>query len=197
VPGWKGNGRFQTLLRQFEHSVGVNRFFVRLTADIRRCRGEVVRWLSPSEASQKFGSTAGTRWLRPDGAADVLLGRRHARLYLEWDRGTMRLPEIQAKVDSYAAFYASLAEAGAAHPATLIVTTTPQREAEIQSLFSEQMASGPAAEARGLVLSSCSALLDRFGPIGPIWRSLVSSERRDLMESVCSGSSGAAGKEAR
>ena len=33
MPGKQGGGRLQTLLRQLDHSVGVNRFFVRLIAD--------------------------------------------------------------------------------------------------------------------------------------------------------------------
>lgn len=33
APGWPGGGRLQTRLRQFEHTVGVNRFFVHLVAD--------------------------------------------------------------------------------------------------------------------------------------------------------------------
>jgi DNA-binding PadR family transcriptional regulator len=177
VSGWKGSGRFQTLLRQFEHTVGVNRFFVRLVADIRGCRGEVVRWLSASEASQTFGSTGGIRWLRPDGAADVLLGRRRARLYLEWDRGTMRLPEMKEKCCQYAHYFALLAQTGAASlPDLLLVTTTPERERGIWEVLDEAL--HDAGRHQVSFLTSVESLVDRQGPLGPVWCDSAGSARR-------------------
>jgi hypothetical protein len=177
IPGWKGDGRFRTLLSQFAHTVGANRFFVRLVADVRGCRGEVVRWLSASEASQKFGGTVGTRWLRPDGAADVLLGCGPARLYLEWDRGTMRLPEMKEKCCQYAHYFALLAQAGAASfPDVLLVTTTPERELGLWDVLGEALQD--VGRPQVSFLTSVESLVDRQGPLGPVWCDSAGSARR-------------------
>jgi len=113
APGWPGGGRLQTLLRQFEHTVGVNRFFVRLIADAKVYGAQVVRWFSASEATQRFANVGQTHWLRPDGAADVHLEGKLYRVYLEWDRGTMRLPEIREKFGQYAQYFNLLKRTGA------------------------------------------------------------------------------------
>ena len=52
--------------------------------------------------------------IRPDGALDIRLLEqdRVQRLYLEWDRGTMRGADTDEKCRAYAAYYASLARSG-------------------------------------------------------------------------------------
>ncbi|HEU0075732.1 MAG TPA: replication-relaxation family protein [Dehalococcoidia bacterium] len=108
VPGWKGAGRLDTLLRQFEHTVGVNGFVVRLIDDGRRCGLVIANWLSASEGAQRFTRGGATHWLRPDAVLRLSCNDNLHRVYVEWDRGTMRLPEMAEKFRIYAAYYVSL-----------------------------------------------------------------------------------------
>src|SRR3970282_2068615 len=89
----KGGGRLGTLLRQLDHTVGVNRFFVRLIRDGAKGGPRLVRWLSASEAAQRFTYGEVSHWLRPDGAGDVHFQGKVRRFYLELDRGTVKLPD--------------------------------------------------------------------------------------------------------
>jgi hypothetical protein len=48
-------GRLRPMLRQFEHTVGINRFFVRLIADAKHKGQQVLCWLNEPEARIWFG----------------------------------------------------------------------------------------------------------------------------------------------
>jgi hypothetical protein len=61
VPGWRGDGRLATLVREFEHTTGVNRFFVQFIEDASRHGALVIRWVGPSEAAQGFDHAGGGR----------------------------------------------------------------------------------------------------------------------------------------
>ncbi|MPZ24696.1 MAG: hypothetical protein GEU28_14485 [Dehalococcoidia bacterium] len=177
VPAWPGDGRLRTLLRQFDHTVGVNRFVVRLVDDTRRHGSLVVRWLSASEGAQRFINGGTTHWLRPDAVVDMQWQGELRRLYIEWDRGTMRWPKMKAKLRVYAAYYASQVK-GPSAPWTLIVTTAPARETVLW-----QALDLPFAEAQapiGRVLTSVASLIDSFGSLGSVWRSRGADARVSL-----------------
>lgn len=178
MPGKKGGGRLSTLLRQLDHTVGVNRFFVRLIQDGAKGRPRLVRWLSASEAAQKFTYGEVSHWLRPDGAGDVHLQGRVRRFYLEWDRGTVKLPDLVEKCRLYAAYYAYLARAGAPEsrrPSALVVTSSPLREGvlwrAILTAFDEVKAS-PC-----YFFTTVDTLIGRAGPLAPVWRRSKDAER--------------------
>jgi hypothetical protein len=115
--------------------------------------------------------------LRPDGAADVLLSSRHARLYLEWDRGTMRLPEMKEKCCKYAQYFALLARTGAVSiPDVLLVTTTPDRERGLWDILDEAL--HDVGRPQVSFLTSVESLVDRQGPLGPVWSNSAGSARR-------------------
>ncbi len=178
MPKKQGGGRLQTLLRQLDHTVGVNRFFVRLIRDGATRGPRLVRWLSASEAAQKFTHREVTHWLRPDGAGDVWWRGRMRRFYLEWDRGTMCWPDMVEKFRGYALFFASTLRHAEAHQAgrnLLIVIGSPLREQTIWRLLDESFSSigmTPAA-----CFTSIDSLVERFGPAGTIWRSFGSGGR--------------------
>jgi len=158
--------------------VGVNRFFVQLIRDGAKSGPRLVRWLSASEAAQKFTYGEVTHWLRPDGAGDVHFEGRVQRFYLEWDRGTVRLPDLMEKCRSYARYFAAIERRGTdldAAPHVLVATVSPQREDAIwrvlRSTFGE-VAVGPIS-----FLTSVDTLVERVGPFGPAWRSYGASER--------------------
>jgi hypothetical protein len=180
VPGWRGAGRLDTLLRQFEHTVGVNGFVVRLIADGRPCGLVVADWLSASEGAQRFTSGGAAHWLRPDAVLRVNWQDRVHRLYIEWDRGTMRWPEMEAKLLVYATFLGNRDPGCATAPlALLIVTTSPVREEGMRKRLD---APSGAATANTPILTTTASLAGRLGPLGPIWRLGASPRRVALLD---------------
>jgi DNA-binding MarR family transcriptional regulator len=178
MPKKQGGGRLETLLRQLDHTVGVNRFFVSVIRDSTKGGPRLIRWLSASEAAQKFTYGETTHWLRPDGAGDIYRQGEIQRFYLEWDRGTVKLPDLVEKLRSYALFYASASRHAEGHPPggdLLLVTVSPSREQVIWRLLEESFTE------IGMTPSACftsiDSLVERFGPAGAIWRSFGSSGR--------------------
>jgi len=178
MPKKQGGGRLETLLRQLDHTVGVNRFFVRLIADGARGGPRLVRWLSASEAAQKFTYGEVTHWLRPDGAGDIYWNGEVRRFYLEWDRGTVKLPDMIEKLRVYAGYLARLRLGGcdeARLPTVLIVTASPLRERIVgQSL---QAVLKEALVPTDRVFTSLDGLVQRLGPWSRVWLSAGRSER--------------------
>ncbi|MDI6857186.1 MAG: replication-relaxation family protein [Dehalococcoidia bacterium] len=178
TPKKQGGGRLGTLLRQLDHTVGVNRFFVRLIADGAKNGPRLIRWLSASEAAQRFTYGEATHWLRPDGAGDIYWQGEIHRFYLEWDRGTVKLPDLVEKCRLYAAYYASLARTGVPErnrPTTLVVTSSPVREGvlwrTVLAAF-DDVASSPCH-----FFTTIDTIIDRTGPLAPIWRRGGDAER--------------------
>ena len=178
MPKKQGGGRLGTLLRQLDHTVGVNRFFVRLIADGAKNGPRLVRWLSASEAAQRFTYGEVTHWLRPDGAGDIYWQGEVRRFYLEWDRGTMRWPDMIEKLRSYALFLRSTLRHAEGHRAggdLLLVTVSPLREQVIWRLLEEIFTE------IGMTPSGCftsiDSLVERVGPARAIWRSFGSHGR--------------------
>jgi DNA-binding MarR family transcriptional regulator len=178
MPKKQGDGRLGTLLRQLDHTVGVNRFFVRMIRDSVKGGPRLVRWLSASEAAQKFTYGDVTHWLRPDGAGDVWWRGRMRRFYLEWDRGTVKLPDLVEKCRSYAAYYASLARTGVPdsdRPSALVVTSSPVREGVLwRTLLAalDEVASSPCH-----FFTTVDTIIGRTGPLAPVWRRGKDAER--------------------
>jgi DNA-binding MarR family transcriptional regulator len=170
--GKKRGGRLRTLLRQLDHTVGVSRFFVRLIRDGAKGGPRLVRWLSASEAAQKFTYGEVTHWLRPDGAGDVHFQGRVRRFYLEWDRGTVKWPDMIEKLRVYAAYYAYLARAEVPEsnsPSALMVTASPQREDAIWKVL--RLSFAEVGLQPTPFLTSVGTLVERVGPFGLAWRS--------------------------
>ena len=94
------------------------------------------------------------------------------RFYLEWDRGTMRSPDMVEKFKAYALYFGLTlrhAEERRAAPDLLVVTVSPLREQIIWRLLEEnfrEIGMTPAA-----CFTSIDSLVERFGPLGAIWRS--------------------------
>jgi hypothetical protein len=169
MPGKQGGGRLQTLLRQLDHTVGVNRFFVSLIVAGGKGAPRLVRWLSASEAAQRFTCGDVPHWLRPDGAGDVCWQGKVRRFYLEWDRGTTRWPEMVDKCRLYAAYYANLARTGVENgPDVLMVTTSPVRENIIWRTLTTAFVEANASP--GHILTSVDPLVARMGPMAGVWR---------------------------
>ncbi len=174
----KRGGRLETLIWQFDHTVGVNSFFVRLATDARANGGRLVRWLNASEAAERFTYCDLERWVRPDGYAEIELDDRARRIFLEWDRGTMFWSKLIEKLQSYAAYFASRerGESGSGtSPDILVVTSSHQRENSVWHLLASAFDGTGASPDH--MFTTIDTLVERLGPLAAIWRSSQSSHR--------------------
>ncbi len=168
--GGKRSRRLDTLVSQFEHTVGTNTFFVRLARDLRNQGGRLLLWLNASEATERFVYREKPHWLRPDGYAEIERGGKVHRLFLEWDRGTTRhTKHLREKFENCARFFATHTEP----PVLLIVTVSPHRESVIRGLLRDALDGRHPAS----VLTSIDSLVERLGPLGNVWRPLGGSSR--------------------
>ena len=161
-------GRLQTLIRQFEHTVGANSFM--LSCLRNRSDPEspmLVRWQNPIEAAVRFESGGVRRTLRPDGAGEVLLGEERHEFLLEWDRGTERIAVLIQKLDRYASYFG----AGSSAPTStclLVVTSSPGREDVVWSAV--EAAFRGRVRAEGRIFTTTESLVERYGAFAEVWR---------------------------
>jgi hypothetical protein len=182
VTGWQGEGRLQTLLRQFEHTVGTNRFCVGLLAESARRQIQVIAWLSAADAVMSI-SSGDRRQLRPDAAVDLQWRGARLRLLLEWDRHTMRGPQMNAKLGHYATYFSEKIRqrANGDWPEyLLIVTTSPSREEDIRARFDSAV--GTAGLPYLPLLTSTASLIERLGPFAAVWSNGVATGRMGLLD---------------
>jgi DNA-binding MarR family transcriptional regulator len=163
--------RLETLVGQFDHTVGINRFFVRLKRDVDAQGGRLLRWLNSAESTERFWADGQKHWLRPDGYAEVNLGGEIYGLFLEWDRGTTRRQqEMIEKFHTYAAHFATGEEEAPSR--LLVVTNSPHREMALRKLLETAFGDGmPRA------FTTVDSLVERLGTLTPIWRSSEASGR--------------------
>lgn len=172
LPGAAG-GRLQTLIRQFEHTVGANSFMLACLRNSSDPESRILaRWQNPIEAVVRFDSGGVRRTLRPDGAGEVVQEGSPRSFFLEWDRGTERINVLLEKLTRYAAYYRSARTASG--NILLVVTPSPHREAVVWRAVSAVMR--PEAE-RGEVRTTVASLVDQYGPFAPIWRQFGSDAR--------------------
>lgn len=168
----KKSRRLDTLVSQFEHTVGANSFFVRLARDLRIQGGRLTLWTNPSESTRRFTHRGERRWLRPDGYAELVQHGRLHRFFLEWDRGTTRDSEhLIEKFQNYADY--SAARGQVSEPDLVIVTVSQTRETAIwktlAAVFGELPVDG--------VYSTVDSMVARLGPLAAIWRASASLNR--------------------
>ncbi|MBA4181326.1 MAG: hypothetical protein C0506_12115 [Anaerolinea sp.] len=173
LPGAQG-GRLQTLVRQFEHTIGANSFFVSCLTRSPGKDPKLVSWQSAFEAATRFECGGVRRWLRPDGAGDIEHNRAMQPFFLEWDRGTERIAVLLEKLDRYAAYYRTRTPSRMPFTRLLIVTPSPHREEVVWKAVATVFVS----EARqGCVLTTVASLIEQWGPYAPIWRAHTSARR--------------------
>jgi len=109
---------------------------------------------------------------------DVYWQGKVRRFYLEWDRGTMRWPEMVEKLRVYAAFFAKARRDGTEEgslPEVLFVTTSPMREAVAWRCLDDAFSDIGQAPSR--FRTSVHTLVCGAGPLGEVWRTFGSTRR--------------------
>ena len=168
-----GHGeRVPTLLRQYEHTVGANSFFIAWLAGPEG-GPHLLSWLSAAESAIRFVSGGRRLWLRPDGAGKLRVGDEAFPFLLEWDRGTERVAVLGAKLVRYGEYFRSSRASAEPAPVLLFVTTTPQREALVWRVAAPAL--GPDA---GRLLTTTGSLIERLPPRGCVWRRQADSPRQ-------------------
>jgi hypothetical protein len=172
--GKRQRDRLKGFLAQFDHTVGVNSFFVRLAAS-PAASGRLLRWLNAAESTERYGYGGKTLLLRPDASAILATQGQISRFFLEWDRGTMRGLQMREKFYYYAAYFASRRTTSEPGPAVLIVTNSPHRENVIWDDL-EKAFNGVQSKP-SLFFTTIDTLIRGSGPFGPVWRSFGSAKR--------------------
>lgn len=163
------------LQRYLEHTCAVQEVFLSFVRATRQARGqgrehELEVWRGEWAAAQHYLWQGAWRNVRPDAALVYRVGARARPFFLEVDRGTCTLGDLQAKLDAYADY----AESGAwlrtypAFPTILMVTTGEARLRNILAL-NERIATTRLCRPLPLLVTTTADLCHR-GPLAGIWR---------------------------
>jgi len=184
------------IIRHAKHTIGVNRFFARLTRDARRADWRLEEWRNEAESTRRFVAADGrTSWIRPDSSGALTRGRDSCSFLLEYDRGTLDGGDYPAKFEGYRRCFAAQEWRGdfPNEPMLLFVCSDDRAEGRV---VSAGRASAPGLPL--LITSEWRYESDTRNPaglLGPIWREAgtgsVSRERwprprgSGLRSSVC------------
>jgi hypothetical protein len=154
------------------HTLAINDFYVQLLTATQSASGQLI-WLSQDEALTAYGKN-GKPTLTPDGQAEIRLGERRVRAYIEIDRGTERRPWLEAKVRRYLKHQGGRLGADQLH--ILFVVPDAAREAAVQKAASAALrwAYRPAPQ----VWTTTTALVASHGPLGRVWARLPGTGER-------------------
>ncbi|NJD64426.1 MAG: hypothetical protein FIB00_04150 [Chloroflexi bacterium] len=172
-------GRLQTLIRQYEHTVGSNRFFLSCLTHSRPGGPRLREWRGVAEAAVRFDYGGVRRTFRPDGTGEVVQDGFAWPFFLEWDRGTERIAVLLEKLDRYAAYYRGVSASQMWPPCLLVVCQTQNREGLVWKAIDAVFASD---RSRNFVKTTSVPLLERRGPFGSVWRAASAAGRSHLIE---------------
>ena len=96
------------LLQHIQHTAGIYRFFANLAQAARQQPGQMLCWWETGARCERR-YRVGEQWynLRPDALAEYRAGSQQIRFWLEWDRGTMNVRDLEIKFTSYAHYIVS------------------------------------------------------------------------------------------
>ncbi len=167
-------GPREDLLRNLEHTLGVNECFVRLyraaatAASHGQGNGRMVAWHNAAHC--------GTPLVRPDGYGQYQHSGFLYEFFLEYDRGTMSVRDLIKKFKRYQAYKESQRDAqpDGRFPVVLVVATSPTSEHRVLGAI---RGASRAHEGKIDVLVSTIARIEAepLGMLGPVWRGPTSS----------------------
>lgn len=170
----------ERVLRNRDHTIGVNRFFARLSHDARLAGWYLAEWRNEAESTRRFVTQDGrTSWIRPDGSGVLVRGAESRPFFLEYDRGTLDAGDYRAKFEGYRRYYAGgeWEEDFSSEPVLLFVCSDDRAE--------ERVARAANTGATGLPLwltaewRFASRDLSGADTLGRIWRETSSTSERD------------------
>jgi hypothetical protein len=161
------------LLHQIHHTAGVYGFFAQLSAQLSRLPNAELRWWETGPISERhFRSGEKTYCFRPDALAAMQIGDQQWRFWLEWDRGTMNVHDLQIKFATYAMYLVSRewARSSPYLPALLCITPEIGQERRLAEAARECLVQVPAAFR---IYTTTAYLLATQGILAPIWQQVV------------------------
>lgn len=171
------------LLHQVRHIAGVYAFFADLTeqlAGVPRSgvpSGARLCWWETGAACEHVFTYREQQYhFQPDALAEVQVGTRSWRFWLEWDRGTMGTRDLERKCATYAAYVTSREWARGGAPPPALIYIAPE--------IGQERRFGRAAQALldqvpGLrVFTTTAELLARLGVLAPIFQPAVGHESK-------------------
>lgn len=171
------------LQRYLEHTCAVQDIFLSFVRATRQAQGqehELEVWRGEWAAAQHYPWQGAWRNVRPDAALVYRVGARAHSFFLEVDRGTCTLGDLQAKLDAYTDY----ADSGAwlrtypSFPTILMVTTGEGRLQNILAL-NGRIATGLHPCRLPLLIATAADLVSQ-GPLAAIWRDTAREPPRRL-----------------
>jgi hypothetical protein len=157
------------------HTLAINDFYVQLLTTTRAAGGRLI-WMGQDQALTAYLRN-GKPTLTPDGAAEVRLGDRRVRAYIEIDRGTERRLWLQAKFQRYLMHQGGRVGADQLH--ILFVVPGAARETTVQKVAASALRTAFPPAPR--VWTTTNALLATHGPLGPVWATVPGNSQRVLL----------------
>lgn len=163
-----------------EHTRGVYTFFALLHRTLREdpaaengpwahSAHSVIWWETGRPCMRHYRDQHGWHAIRPDGAAEVAIGNRRMRFWLEWDRSTMGVRDLRAKFAAYAEYVQSRewrSDGNFPLPYLLIVTSEVEQETRICEALHTCMSTPTALR----IFISTALQLFAHGPLAAVWR---------------------------
>jgi hypothetical protein len=157
------------------HTLAINDFYVQLLTTTRAAGGRLI-WMGQDQALTAYLRN-GKPTLTPDGAAEVRLGDRRVRAYIEIDRGTERRLWLQAKFQRYLMHQGGRVGADQLH--ILFVVPGAARETAVQKVAASALRTAFPPAPR--VWTTTNALIATHGPLGPVWATVPGNGQRVLL----------------
>jgi hypothetical protein len=161
------------LLHQIHHTAGVYGFFAELCTQLASLPEASLRWWETGPLSERhFRYGEKIYRFRPDALAAIQIGEQQWRFWLEWDRGTMHMKDLQLKFATYAMYLLSRewARSSPYLPALLCVTPEIGQERRLAEAARRCLVRIPAAFR---VYTTITSLLVTQGALAAIWQPVV------------------------
>jgi hypothetical protein len=155
----------EEVIRFVEHTIGVNRFVVRLAVEARVRGGHLLDVRNEAESARRFMARESRRsWIRPDASGVLVCDGEHLPFLLEYDRGTLDRGDYQAKLRGYRRYYGVRAwdEDFGREPCLLFVAADDRAEHRVDHVAGSAGTGGP-------TFITTEWRYDAEGTLGAIW----------------------------
>lgn len=153
---------------RLRHRVECNGFFAHLAFMCRR-RGWDLQWTGERRAAAEWDSSlTGGPLITPDGKGRILAGKQEVSFFLEYDRGTEHLEQLELKIERYRLVWGSPRQPDA----LLFIFPSAARERAVRRFLL-----GP-----GFTLATAVQAHALRDPLGPVWLPMRDDRRCPILD---------------
>ncbi len=158
------------LLRNLAHTEAVHRFVATLCHEASLNGWDVMQMDPPRRAARHFRHGDGLRSIHPDAFGILRRGGTLCPFFLEWERRAVRPVTMAARLAPYLRYYSSPrpTDDHGEQPSVLIVFDDDVSETHFLRVAGEEM---DRSGVRVPLMVSQRDVLERMGPLRPVWRS--------------------------